>query len=501
VRKLTFVVILVAIVLLFTPPLLGMRAHDQLQDSLARSSQQAGGNVEMTLENYQRGWFSSQGKIRIALSEAYAKSSTPEVAHGSALRMLQTGITQNVRVTHGPLIIGESTSLGLGELVGTLDAQSHPDLKPMLESSGNLYLLRATLHLGFTGVGDIQLDAPPFHYTDQAHPLNTMVFAGAHAQGSLDVDAMNIDLQGEINGFSVASTDGELVLEQMVFAADMRYPESDPYGLGTGRVAIERAVATSGAGTAVHFRNAALEFSSSKEDAGTVAANMTYSTEAFTSGDAELRDFKLAIGMHNLDAGALAHLQSLNVELSDPSTGPSTGPSTDRTQILTHLQDPVYDLLAAGPVLILAPIEFVFADQPLSASLQVSTNTQLLPARGTFDIANPLMYVSLFNIDAEVSMHKNLAMQAAIPQLKAQLAAGVPPGATVDEAQLDAMAQAQAPMLLGTLLGQGMIIEEGDNYRVHASFIGGELQINGNPLPLGALLGAGFSGSGLQNAQ
>jgi uncharacterized protein YdgA (DUF945 family) len=476
VRKLTFVVILVAIVLLITPPLLGMRAHDQLLESVARGTQHAGGQLEMELQDYQSGWFSSHGRIQITPGDAYVKS-----------------ITQDIRIAHGPLITGDSISLGLAEVVATLDAQSHPQIAQLLHENGNPHLARATVKLGFAGLGDIRLDAPPFQYRDVVSTATSVVFAGGSAHGKLDVDDMRVVLQGEINGFSVTAEDAEFVLEGLQFGMDMHYPESDPYGLGSGRVAIASAVALSETNGSAEIRVAAMEFSSSKDTAGMVSADVTYSADTANAGDVELSDLQLKLGMRNLNGRTLAHLQSLNVNSSDPGM--------DSTQIIPSLDEPIYDLLASGPELSISPAQFRYAGQPVKASLHVTTAVQQLPARNAFDITNPLLYASLFDIEADLSVHKELAMQAAVPALKAQLAAGVPAGAEVDQAQLENMAQAQAPMLLGTLLGQGMITEEGDNYRVRATYRGGELRVNDIPLPLGALLGAGLTGPEPQHGQ
>ena len=61
----------------------------------------------------------------------------------------------------------------------------------------------------------------------------------------------------------------------------------------------------------------------------------------------------------------------------------------------------------------------------------------------------------------------------------------------MDDAELEDMAKAQAPMMLAAMVAQGYIRDEGANYSVSASFDNGALTVNGNPIPLGALMGAG----------
>ena len=76
-----------------------------------------------------------------------------------------------------------------------------------------------------------------------------------------------------------------------------------------------------------------------------------------------------------------------------------------------------------------------------------------------------------------------------MPQLKEQLIAGVPEGTEISETELEDMARAQAPMMLGAMVGQGFIRDEGTTYRVSASYDNGALTVNGTPMPLGALMG------------
>jgi uncharacterized protein YdgA (DUF945 family) len=51
--------------------------------------------------------------------------------------------------------------------------------------------------------------------------------------------------------------------------------------------------------------------------------------------------------------------------------------------------------------------------------------------------------------------------------------------------QLAYMAEAQAGLILITLVGQGVLVEEGAAYRTDLRFADGALTVNGQSLPLG----------------
>ena len=114
-----------------------------------------------------------------------------------------------------------------------------------------------------------------------------------------------------------------------------------------------------------------------------------------------------------------------------------------------------------------------------------------LPSKDNFKLDAALLLADLFRVQAEFTLDKSLAIELAIPQVKEQLLAGIPPDMNIDEQQLNEMAEAQAPMMLGMLVAQGMLREQGDSYSVAAQYDQGTITINGNPLPLDALLAPG----------
>ena len=70
-----------------------------------------------------------------------------------------------------------------------------------------------------------------------------------------------------------------------------------------------------------------------------------------------------------------------------------------------------------------------------------------------------------------------LAMLAARQQLGSD--DSIPPD------QLDYMAEAQSGLMLTMMVGQGVLVEDGDGYRTELQFRDGALTLNGNPLPFG----------------
>jgi hypothetical protein len=85
------------------------------------------------------------------------------------------------------------------------------------------------------------------------------------------------------------------------------------------------------------------------------------------------------------------------------------------------------------------------------------------------------------NADAEVRLSKLLAADLATLSARLQLGAdeSVPPD------QLEYMAEAQSGLILTMLVGQGVLIEDGEGYRSSVEFRDGTITLNGNALPFG----------------
>jgi uncharacterized protein YdgA (DUF945 family) len=487
VKKFALIFVALIIVLLLTPPLLGMRAQDQLEQSITRLAVQSGAYIDISLEDYESNWFSSSGRIQFRVSSAFLEANPlfqqDDQQQDNLADAMRAGFSQQIDVLHGPLLLGEQTSFGLGTVVSTIDGSANPGLAELLSQTGNDYFLRSSMKIGFTGMGDISVEAPPFQIDRSENQLGSVIFAGATANGHLNLADLHMVIEGQVNGLSFIGNLGEAVIESISFSGDMAYPESDPYGLGHGKITLDRLVAINEDQTTLDLSSAKVEFASTKDSANKIDLSITYAIEALNAPDASFRDMQITFIMAGLDPHTLVELQTLGNTLAPEAI--------DSAQALAQLTTPIYDILAGGASLSVNPVRFIYNDQPFQAALKMQSKPANLPARDAFSIDNPMLLLNLFAIDADLLVDAALALEVVVPLLKQQLAAGVPQGAEVTEAELEDMARAQAPMVLGTLITQGILRQEGSNYVVNARYDNGELVVNGNPFPLGAVFGQG----------
>ena len=125
--------------------------------------------------------------------------------------------------------------------------------------------------------------------------------------------------------------------------------------------------------------------------------------------------------------------------------------------------------LKAGPSLTLDPIRFRYGGEPFDGRIEVTTNPERLPPAGTLSLDNPLMMLGLVDTKADVRLSKTLAGQLAT--LGARMQLGSDP--TIPPDQLDYMAEAQSGLMLTMLVGQGVLIEDGEGYRTSVDYTDG----------------------------
>jgi uncharacterized protein YdgA (DUF945 family) len=188
--------------------------------------------------------------------------------------------------------------------------------------------------------------------------------------------------------------------------------------------------------------------------------------------DNELTAGSLGLTILKLDVAAVdayGAIASDAATLLDPEAiAASLGPHLERA-------------LRAGPSLTLDPVRFRYDGEPFEGRVEVTTNPARLPPAGTLTLDNPLLMLSVVNTKADLRMSKTLAGQFATLGARMQLSYDP----TIPPDQLDYMAEAQSGLMLTMLVGQGVLIEEGDGYRTSLDYTDGSLTLNGNPLPFG----------------
>ena len=205
-------------------------------------------------------------------------------------------------------------------------------------------------------------------------------------------------------------------------------------------------------------------------DPGETLLNLhsSYDVDSLFVDGTRVTGASLGIEVDKLDVAALeAYMDAERAEAS------GIAPSAERRPALERG-------LAAGPSLVLDPVRFRLNEEPFTARVELGTNPAALPPAGSFDPEDPTALLPALRGVATVDVSKKLAREIAV--LVTELRYG--DGSLAPE-QARLLAEAQAGLILVTLVSQGILEDGGDTYRTELRLADGALTLKGTALPFG----------------
>jgi len=454
---------LLLIVLLALPGVVGSMTEASVRARVAQIDESP--SVAAELKSYDRGWFRSTAHI-----ELKAENVDQFAPAGTGLGGLFSSLPIMVEFAHGPVAVLDGVYFGWSTMVARPDTEV-PGVAELTQTLDVPYFFQFRGRTPYFGGLDFDADAPPFTI-----PLEetTLTFSGGTLAGNLagrDVEADaqlgSVEFTSATGSFAVhgvlASVDSELRSEyvmpgEVTFSvADISIaaPQSTMPMFETSNLRMKSDVDLDAAGELLEMR-------------------IHYDVDSVRVESNEMTGGSIAILVRNLDAAAVEAYGALATD----AAAAGDDPETIAASLVPHLER----ALRAGPSLTLDPIRFRYDDEPFEGRVEVTTNPARLPPAGTLSLDNPLLFVSLVNAKAELNMSKTLAGQLATLAARLQIAQTDP---TIPPEQLDYMAEGQSGLMLTMLVGQGVLLEEGDSYRTSFEFTDGSMTLNGNPLPFG----------------
>jgi uncharacterized protein YdgA (DUF945 family) len=452
---------LLVIVLLALPGLVGSITEANLRDRVAAIDASAGAKAELT--SYERGWFRSTARLKVGAENDFNRLPAPELGAFGDLPIV-------VELAHGPVAVLDGVYFGWAQIVARPDADEQ-NVAELTQTLGVPYLFEFRGRTPYLGGLTFDADAPPF-----TAPLDAgaqLTFSGGTVAGKLAGQRLEADAQ--IGSFDFAYDGGSVTMRGLLASADNEL-RSDYVMPGEASFSIASITVAGGQGATPMFETTNLRVKSDVDidSAGELLEmHVTYDVDTVRIEESELTAGSVGVTVSNLDVAAVEAYGALVSEAAaaggDPATlTASLGPHLERA-------------LQRGPSMTLEPIRFRYDDQPFAGRLEITTNPSRLPPAGTLSLDNPFLMLSVVNAKAELSVSKTLAAQLAAFGARMQL--GNDP--TIPPEQLDYMAEAQSGLMLTMLVGQGVLIEEGDGYKASFDYTDGSMTLNGNPLPFG----------------
>jgi uncharacterized protein YdgA (DUF945 family) len=448
---------LLLIVLLAIPGIVGSMTEASVRERVAAIDESPTAAAE--LKSFDRGWFRSIARIELRPEnvDQLAGAAGTDLGVFGSLPIV-------VEFAHGPVAVLDGVYFGWSTMVARPDLEA-PGVAELTQTLGVPYLFQFRGRTPYFGGLDFDADAPPFTLPidDGLLTFSGGTLAGNFAGGRIEAD-------GHIGSVDLASPTATFTMRTLETSVNNEL-RSDYVMPGEASVSIASISVTPPQSSTPIFETANLRMRSDTDiDAAGELLDMriNYDVDSVRVAENEMTDGSLAMTIHKLDIAAVEAYGELAAR-GDPD-------------VITNGMGPVLErALRAGPTLTLDPISFRYNDEPFTGRVEVTTNPARLPPAGTLSLDNPFALMGLVNAKADLRLSKTLAGQLATVSAQMQLAADP----TIPPDQLEYLAQGQSGLMLTMLVGQGVLIEEGDDYKASVEYSDGSVTLNGNPLPFG----------------
>nr|WP_277603568.1 DUF945 family protein [Bowmanella dokdonensis] len=454
-----------AVALLVTPKLIGLQVSQTLESKIAEFDALPGYSLSLT--NLQSGWFTSQAQLAISLDlsasvPAEAVEAPPELSS-----------VVDLSIQHGPVL---RSGLGvLGQLAWTVkvageglrDKLNWQDGVPFYQIDGvtslNGHSRYADSIVAFTG----QDEAVEFRF-------DGMQGQGNWTDGIFSYQATAPELAMLAEAVTLSTTGLSL---QMNAEADMATPLSGGlYDSTANLVADSLVIENQQEGQRTELTGLAMHLQSKLDEASdTGNMQLEYKLASVQSEGFTGQDLQLALQFNNLSLDFIKAYQAFSKTALE-----STDPERYQAELVSFMQNNLLMLLSENPELNIASLSGTVTEGSFKGYL----NSKLLDVTS---LPQPLndnrFWLNHLNAESELELDKGVALWLARQQVFSELQQNVPPEEW-DEAQMQQVAEQQAPMLLANFVQQGLLMETPSGYKARFNLTDGQAVLNGNPMPL-----------------
>lgn len=255
-RWIAVLLVTLGVLVLISPGIIGRIMERDLADIITRSQRESR-VVTVSTEHFERGWFSSTGRHRIAFSDRGAFSLLADFVDQAGYDKMPALILDS-RIDHGLVaagsMAGENGSLtpGIARLVATL--QVDPGNGELFDLPGHLYI---SIDLAGGTSAKLVLDDGRWEDGDAS-----IAWQGADLQLALSASGSVIGIEGFVAPVHMSAGGGNIVVGRIEVSV-VRQPAAFDFNVGTVRLNSEAVTATDSSGNRTGY--ASLAFSSTSD--------------------------------------------------------------------------------------------------------------------------------------------------------------------------------------------------------------------------------------------
>jgi uncharacterized protein YdgA (DUF945 family) len=424
-------ILLAVVVIIISPAIVGKFAEESVGENLNWAANESG-ELVVTSEGFDRGWFSSEGRHRVELGDGQVRAAMTTVGGAGNDDQLPV-LLINTHIDHGLIPVSSmgreegSLAPGLGSAVSTLAVEFGDET---IDLPGTIYS-----KVGMGGDLDskyiVAAGAQTVDNGEVTWQPTTINIASSAKSGDMEFD-------GDIGAMTFGNQQQVVAIDGLSFTGEQ---EGTPYGFHVGDVDMTMGAMTiTSSGMEVGgMKGMSVKASSSVND-GIAAAAMRMELSGQTIPG--FGDISVIADMtfDSLDAEALG---VLTAQLEN------MGASQDPTMLMMEAQDELKGLVAGG--------------------LNVDINQ--------FDVALPMG-----TVEVKMTLGVPESDRSAFEWTSLLLVANMTLDIKVPEALIQ-LASSMDPQV-GAIVGMGYLKKDGDVYIMDADFKKGLLTINGAPIPI-----------------
>ena len=422
------VLLLLVVVVIVSPAIVGKMAEDQVGENLNWAAAESG-ELKVTSDGFDRGWFSSEGQHRIELGDGQIRSA-----------MLMTGddadlpaLVINTHIDHGLIPVTSmqrekgSLAPGLGSAVSTLRFESGGE---SFDVPGAIY---SKVGLGGGLESSYLVDAGT-----QEMPEGTLTWEDTRIDFATNPGNRGIAFDGTVGSFIMEGDGEKVTIDGLTMKGEQSKTD---YGLtigdidiNVGKMSVEQGGTVMGSLNELRLTG---DTSVSGDDVNSVAKLKVDVSNIPNVGDVSvIADMSLTDG----NAKAFGQLEQRLDEM---------GNAADPMLVFGQAGEELQDLFASG---------FKFNIDQLDVTLPMGT-------------VETVMHINIPESDRDSFVWTSLLLSA---------------GATLDLKVPEALVTMASQMdpQVGMIIGMGYLKKNGDIYEMSAAFESGALTINGAPVPL-----------------
>ena len=454
-KRFVVLFLLLAAVLVAAPAVIGFQVESYYQQLV---QQLGSGGAQVVAREYRRGWFGAQGETRFRME-------VPLHPDSNELRTLEFSLVSEI--VHGPLT---SAGLNLAEIESEFRAEGEQLLPADYQAT-----ISTLIDIGGQGTTRIDLPATRIPGREQRPAIQ---FDGMQGEMLFDAGFEQATARLVLPALTFEQSNGSTLKLQGVQFDSRSHKDASGLMLGSGRFGIDRFdLDDTDKESQLQIRRLVVDAESSNRESG-VAAHIRYGLESLTLNGKAYGPAEVKIGFANLSSRTLLEIQQSVEEIN--------------AQQLTEQQK--------GAVLMGNALGLLKGDPKLFIeTLRVNTPDGLIEGRLSLqsvglqwqDIGNPPLMLGRLAGDAFLRMPQKLLRLMMRQKARADLLRQFEQRRLVDpdqeipgEMQLAEMAKRLSEQQLSVLLGQEILVREGEMIATEATLADGLLSVNGKTVPL-----------------